>query len=271
MPTPNSLITAVDRDYLWLQIRDLPYFRGLLRAVEARFYEQIDLPTPVLDLGCGDGDFAQTNFDRAPDVGLDPWTGPLGKAAKLDFYPKLIQGDGAQMPFEDGHFASVLSNSVLEHIPHLDEVLAETARVTRVGGTFAFCVPNHQFNPNLSIAQFFDRLGLTGLAGKYRRLYDWFARHIHLESPEQWTARLEKAGFQVERYWHYFSPQALHALEWGHYFGLPSLLIHAVTRRWIIAPTHANLRITERYTRKFYDEPIATEDGVCTFYIARRV
>ena len=29
--------------------------RALLRSVEARFYEAIDLPEPVLDLGCGDG------------------------------------------------------------------------------------------------------------------------------------------------------------------------------------------------------------------------
>jgi len=38
------------KDHLWPQIASLPYFRGLLRAVEARFYENIELPAPTLDL-----------------------------------------------------------------------------------------------------------------------------------------------------------------------------------------------------------------------------
>ena len=43
------------KDYLTLHLRELPYFRALLRAVEARFYKDISLPGPVLDLGCGAG------------------------------------------------------------------------------------------------------------------------------------------------------------------------------------------------------------------------
>ena len=41
----------VDKDYLWLNIRELPYFRGILRAVEARFYQEFNLAGPVLDMG----------------------------------------------------------------------------------------------------------------------------------------------------------------------------------------------------------------------------
>lgn len=40
-----------ETDYLWRNISELPYFRGLLRAVEARTYRDIPLPGPVLDLG----------------------------------------------------------------------------------------------------------------------------------------------------------------------------------------------------------------------------
>ena len=50
------------KDYLWLNLRELPYFRGLLRAIEGRFYEEIELAEPVLDLGCGDGQFAAVTF-----------------------------------------------------------------------------------------------------------------------------------------------------------------------------------------------------------------
>ena len=61
------------KDFLFLHTRDLPYFRGLLRAVESRFYQDIELPAPILDVGCGDGNFAALTFDHKIEVGLDPW------------------------------------------------------------------------------------------------------------------------------------------------------------------------------------------------------
>ena len=57
------------------------------------------------------------------------------------------------MPYPRGYFASAFSNSVLEHIPHVERVLEETARVLRPGAVFAFCVPNHRFNESLSISR----------------------------------------------------------------------------------------------------------------------
>ena len=59
-------------DLLTRNLLDLPAFRGLLRAVEARFYHDIDLPGPVNDLGSGDAHFAEVTFKRPLDVGVDP-------------------------------------------------------------------------------------------------------------------------------------------------------------------------------------------------------
>jgi SAM-dependent methyltransferase len=174
------------------------------------------------------------------------------------------------MPFPDASFASALSNSVLEHIPQVEAVLAETARVLRPGAAFAFCVPNHNFNPHLSIARSLDRLGLASWAGSYRQFFNRIARHQHLDPPEVWSERLERAGFEVERWWHYFSPASLRVLEWGHYFGLPSLVARRLTGRWILVPRPWNLALTRRVVEPAYAEPEVQEDGVCTFYIARR-
>ena len=131
--------------FLFLHLRDLPYFRALLRSVEAQFYQSIELPNPSLDLGCGDGHFASLAFDRRLEVGLDPWPGPLREARRRSAYCWLVQADGAAMPFPAGHFASAVSNSVLEHIPHLAAVLIETARLLRPGAPFVFCVPNPRY------------------------------------------------------------------------------------------------------------------------------
>src|SRR5690348_5687131 len=156
------------KDFLYLHTRSLPYFRGLLRAMESRFYQDLEIPSPTLDVGCGDGNFAELTFDRKLEIGLDPWWPPIREAVTLDVYQLLTLADGACMPYPTAHFASAISNSVLEHIPHLDEVLVETARVLKPGAPFIFCVPNHNFLPNLSIARFFDRIGLKSLAGAYR-------------------------------------------------------------------------------------------------------
>ena len=84
------------KDYLWLNLRDLPYFRSLLRAVEARYYEGFDLPGPILDVGCGDGHFATVAFDYKLDVGIDPWGGPIREASQRGAYLLLTQADGGE-------------------------------------------------------------------------------------------------------------------------------------------------------------------------------
>jgi len=66
------------------------------------FYETIDLPSPTIDLGCGDGHFATLAFNRPLDVGIDPWAGPVHEAARRGGYLSVIQGSGDHDPFEEG-------------------------------------------------------------------------------------------------------------------------------------------------------------------------
>jgi SAM-dependent methyltransferase len=258
------------KDYLWLHLCDLPYFRGLLRAVEARFYQDFDLPAPILDVGCGDGHFATITFDDPLDVGIDPWEAPLREASQRQPYNLLTRGDGGKMPFPDAVFGSALSNSVLEHIPSVEDVLKETARVLKPGALFLFCVPNHQFLASLSIGRALDRISLHSLADSYRSFFNRIARHYHSDPPEVWQARLEQAGFTLERWWHYYSPEAMRITEWGHYFGLPSLICYKLTGRWILSQSRWNLALTDHLTRPYYEQDPLCDDGVCTFYVARR-
>jgi SAM-dependent methyltransferase len=186
-------------------------------------------------------------------------------------YESVIQGDGTLIPFDTGHFSTVISNSVLEHIPDLDPVIHEISRVLKSEGLFLFCVPNHQFLSNLSISNFFDRIHLKVLGNAYRKFFNRISRHHHCDSPEGWRERLEEAGFRVERWWHYFSPEALHTLEWGHYFGLPSWIIHALSGEWILVKRPWNLAITKKMVQRFYDEdPYHQPRGAYTFYVAKK-
>ncbi len=259
-----------ERDFLWLNLRELPYFRAMLRAVEAQFYQEYDLPSPTLDLGCGDGHFARVAFERKIELGLDPWTGPIHKALKGGGYRWVVQAVGNKMPFPSGYFASAFSNSVLEHIAGVQGVLVEARRVLKKGAPFLFCVPNPRYLSELSVPGFLGRLGMKRLGQAYAGWFKRISRVEHLAWPEDWQNWLEAAGFKLEKWWHYFSPAAMRTLEWGHYFGAPTLLPHALSRKWIIAPYRWNLLLTEWLIRRHVRaEP--DPQGTFTFYVARGV
>ena len=254
---------------LWRHLSALPYFRGMLRAVEDRFYQDIKLPEPVLDVGCGDGHFASVAFDHPLAVGLDPWAAPLREANQRKAYRMVLQADGAHMPFADGWFASAISNSVLEHILPVDDVLKEVARVLYQGGLFVFCVPNQRFTENLLGAGIFKQLRLEGASLAYRRFFNKISRHAHTDGQPVWKARLDKAGFTVEKCWDYFTPQALHVLEAGHFWGLPSLVARKMTGHLILNKSKANIGLPWAITSQHVVQPISDE-GAYSFYITRR-
>jgi len=255
-------------EILWRHISCLPYFRGFLRAVEDRFYQDIPLPEPVFDLGSGDGHFASVAFEKKLDVGMDPWQRPMKEAQRRNAYHLLVLGEGAQIPFRTASFASVTSTSVLEHIQNIQPVLNEVARILKPGGKFVFCVPNHRFPQYLWGRQLLSGLGLRKLGLVYARLFNRIARHVHTDAPEIWQRRLEQAGFDLLESWDYFPPKALHILEWGHLFGLPAWFSKKLFNHWILLPKRWNLVIPWQITRKFMENP-KSEEGVCSFFIAR--
>jgi SAM-dependent methyltransferase len=256
-------------EILWRHISSLPYFRGFLRAVEDLFYQEISLPEPVLDLGSGDGHFASVAFDRKLSVGLDPCVAPMQEARLRNAYQLLVLGEGARIPFPEGYFATVTSTSVLEHIPDIEPVLGDVARILRPGGKFVFCVPNHRFPEKLWGRTALIKFGFSTLGDVYSRFFNRISRHAHTDSPAVWKTRLDKVGFDLIETWDYFPPEALHILEWGHPLGLPALFFKTIFGRWVLFPTRWNLAIPWKMTRKFMDDPKSAE-GVCSFFIAQK-
>ena len=106
---------------------------------------------------------------------------------------RVVHGDAAAMPFAEGSFSSVVSLTMLHHVPTVaqqDRLLREAQRVLRLGGVFAG----------------FDAVGSFGF------------RLIHLGDtynpvePYTLTRRLEEAGFTqvaVERGWARFRFRAI--------------------------------------------------------------
>lgn len=105
-----------------------------------------------LDLGCGDGLLTRIVLEEVGPrqlVGVDPDPAEAEQARELGIYEAVHVAGGEAIPEPAGSFDWVLSNSVLEHIPEIEPVLAEVARLLRKRGAFIFTVPAVGFHESL--------------------------------------------------------------------------------------------------------------------------
>lgn len=190
------------RDYLaeYLQVSPtLPSF-ALWRAVELRLLATESFPEPILDIGCGNGQFARFLFGPGREtIGLDLDWGDLRQAHRLGAYRAVLRADATALPFADAAFGSILANCVLEHIPDDEAVIAEAARVLRPGGRLVFTVPAPGLKGCLSMPERLRARGEAALAEAYLADFDRRLAHHHYHSRETWAAMLERHGLQVAR------------------------------------------------------------------------
>jgi len=256
-------------DMLWENLRELPAFRALIRAIEGRLIRELGpLESPLLDVGCGDGHFGRVVLGGL-DAGLDLDLSSLEKARRRGAYRLLAIATAGRIPFDDASFTTVLANCALEHMPELDRVFAEVTRVLRPDGRFLFSVPNDRHNENLLVARILESVGLSGVARRYR---SWFKRmqvHHHMYTEEEWRRRAEAHGLKVVSCRPYLSPRATALLELGHYYGAPNVLNKALFGKWVVLPYRPRFALVERFLA-----PYVAEDGVpgssCFFFVARK-
>ena len=167
-------------------------------------------------------------------------------------------------------YRSFHSKSRANYTGYRDPVLDELNRVLQEDAVFFFFVSNQRFLPILSIGRGLDKMGFRRLGDRYRSFFNRISRHYNCDDYPVWNNRLVRAGFIIEDWWDYFSPQALRVLEWGHYFGLASWISKKLTGNWIMVQTAWNLSLTRRMIEKHYDRAPEHDLGVYTFYVARK-
>jgi SAM-dependent methyltransferase len=187
---------------------------------------------PILDIGCGDGHFASLLFAQPVECGIDLSISRLVRARDSGAYRDVKVADATRLPFEAASFGTVFSNSVLEHIPDIDAVCREVARVLRPGGQLVFTVPSDRFGDFLFWPSVLRALGLEPLAARYAGAMNRVFVHHHTDGIKEWRARLERAGLEVVQD-HQIMPRPLHAL-WDLFmpFAALQLLIRRARRGW---------------------------------------
>jgi SAM-dependent methyltransferase len=191
--TEGQLRVLTDRDRHWLRTWVGLYWlrpgNAVIKAHDCIVLEQqqITLPEPLLDLGCGDGIFttAWRGFAFDPDfdmyrsldlsskdvydyyeegayrsaiaipglkvaAGIDIRDSLVRKAQDLGSFEEVRVADARSIPYPDGAFGSVFTN-IIDYF-HSDDValvLHEVLRVLRPGGEFLAIVTNNFFQDGM--------------------------------------------------------------------------------------------------------------------------
>jgi len=134
----------------------------------------------------------------------------IGEVTGLDLDPDVENNDactearvydGGAFPLPDGHFDSVVSNYVLEHVENPARMAAECSRVLRPGGVVAFRTPNLWHYVSL-IARFTPHSFHERVALKAQNVsedaHDPYPTFHRMNTRTACRAFLEGAGFEVE-------------------------------------------------------------------------
>ena len=253
-------------DIVWGQLRALPAFRALIRAMEAHlFLQRGPLPRPMLDIGCGDGHFAQSIWKQI-EVGIDCHGSILREARERNIYCSLLKASATCLPFADASFACVVSNSVFEHIPDVVRAISEAYRVLRPGGQFILSVPTDRLNDGLGMVRILRGIGADKWAEGYKAWFKRVQAHFHLYPPSQWQQIIEAVGFRMLWQTGYMSPRAAALFDLGHFLGVPNLILRKLTGQWVIWPWRPRFALEEALISSLVaetDPPVA----VCHFFV----
>ena len=187
--TQNNVLTVQrERDFLSDFLKRYWFAPpvALWRSIEAKALSTVTFPAPMLDFGCGDGMFTEAVFGKQPGIyGCDIATGELPAARDSGVYWRNVQfADGHALPYADGVFGSVYSNSVIEHIPDPHNVVPELSRVLRIGGVLVFTIPSHRFRNLLHGVR---AAPTKEAADAYAASVDKLFAHHHYHTKEEWT------------------------------------------------------------------------------------
>lgn len=275
---------------------------ALHRAVEAKMFSKSSLVSPILELGCGDGSFSYlcygsdelkhnervsstaedkrlSNIARPIDIGLDLVSNTIREAKSKGIYKNVVVADINNLPFKNQLFKTIISNSVMTHIYHLDNALNEIARILHPEGKFVFTAPSKYFGDYLFSTQIWKALGLRSIAKFFSRKYNKKYGQYHFLKLSEWQSRLEAVGMRLEEDKYYLSGKA--SFVWSLFFelfrvGFKRLTFAGLLRKISLFLICLNLGIHkeillnlwEKILHRYYQEE--PEVGGSVFLIAKK-
>lgn len=146
----------------------------------------------VLEVDCGPGMLAQRLQDKGANVtATDLSLVAVERARQKGLNVSQVSLDDGSLPFSDGSFDAVVSDSAIEHLFFTREGLAECVRVLRTGGRLVVLLPN--------IAHWRYRLWLLGGRFPYIKDSPTDPTHIRFFTLPEARRLCERLGLTVSR------------------------------------------------------------------------
>lgn len=166
------------------------------RGWEFAGYRRYALPEPVLDVGCGDGRFFRLLWPGVRDVtGIDLDPATVEASRRSGVYREVHVAAAHEMEFPPGSFASAFANCALEHMDHIDRVLANVSRSLRPGGAFLFSVVTEKWHDWATLPLIVDLAGAADRARDLKREHDAYHHLVNGFPAAKWAGLLADAGF----------------------------------------------------------------------------
>lgn len=236
------------KEYLRRYLKVTPLALAIFRAIEAKNIFSEAMGKPILDIGCGFGEFSGVCFQSQVAVGLDKSFQELVTAQKTKSYKKLVWADAQHLPFADQSFQTVLSVSAFEHMEGVSRVLKEAFRVLKPGGKLVFTVNQLSINQMLFWPKVFRQIGLVSLAKSYTQLYHQVFKHKTLWSKQTWQQTLSKTGFKIKVLREIISLEALQLFDLFLLTAWPSQIIKIISgKRRVWRPAFLSDWLVEKY------------------------
>ena len=177
----------------------------------------------ILDLGCGDGRVSSTMFSCAQRsseekesntlIGIDPDVEDSAIARRSGFYEKVYTCSANAIPEENCTFDFCFANSVIEHIPNVEEVLKEVGRVLKPNGKFIFTVPSTEFERLMKTSRFWAGKFSGEDLEEYSRMMDTRLAIYHYFDHKKTEAMLKDVGLEIIQEEYYFPESAVRIWE----------------------------------------------------------
>lgn len=248
-------------------LRIAPLSVAIWRAVEAKYLSTVELPHPILDIGCGFGEFASGFFDKKIDVGIDIAAKNLEIAKQCGKYKKVVLADARNLPFKDESFASIFSISTFEHIATPQKVIQEAYRVLKKDGILVATIETEDVDCQTFYRGFLEKIGLNSASKFFLRRYNkFFHRHV-IVNKNIWLRMFKKAGFSIERSEDIISPSVVKiydffmATAWLSQISKP-----IIGKRLVYRPAF----ITDILTKIFLPFAERETNGTNLFVVARK-
>jgi len=225
-----------DSDFLSRYLEIAPAALAIERSLECEILARQRFTRPILDLGCGDGIFAFILCAEEIETGVDHDPAEVARARIYDRYEELITCSADAVPKPDASYRTIVSNSVLEHIPDLLPVLREQRRLLTPDGRLYVTVPTDRWEQSSLIARTIRSLALPAVARRYASAANSFWRHFHAYPEARWTALFAEAGFTVVGMETYDPANLTTLLDVLSVFAAPALLNKTLIGRWIALP-----------------------------------